>query len=185
MNQETSMLGILKIAGLVVIAAIAILLIYSATRPNEFRITRKISIKALPDVIYARIIDLRQFNNWNPFTTADLKSSIAYGAASAGVGGSYRWDSSTQSNKGRMEITAADAPGRVEMSLRFDEPMMANNHVVFLLQPHGDNTEVTWQMTGTYGFVHKTMGVIFNFDKLVGGEFEKGLAVLKTQVEGH
>jgi hypothetical protein len=53
------------------------------------------------------------------------------------------------------------------------------------LQPHGDSTEVTWEMTGTYGFVHKTMGVIFNFDKMVGGEFEKGLVALKKQVEGH
>ena len=179
------MLGILKIAGLVLLAAIGILLIYSATRPNDFRITRKVSIKATPDVIYARINDLRQFNEWNPFATADLKPTIAYGATSTGVGASYSWDSSTQANKGRMEVTAANAPGRVEMGLHFDKPMMANNHVVFLLQPQGDMTEVTWEMTGTYGFLHKTMGVIFNFDKMVGGEFEKGLAALKSQVEAH
>ncbi len=179
------MLGILKIAGLVVVVAIAILLIYSATRPNEFRITRTISIKAAPDVIYARINDLRQFNEWNPFATADLKSSIVYGATSSGVGGSYSWDGSTQSNKGRMEITASSAPGRVDMSLHFEKPMVADNQVVFLLQPQGDATEVSWEMSGTYGFLHKTMGVIFNFDKMVGGEFEKGLAVLKAQAESH
>ena len=57
------------------------------------------------------------------------------------------------------------------------------SHVLFTLQPQGSVTEVTWEMTGTYGFLHKTMGVVFNFDKMVGAEFEKGLAALKTQAE--
>jgi hypothetical protein len=70
------------------------------------------------------------------------------------------------------------------MSLQFDKPMQANNNVVFTLQARGASTEVSWEMTGTYGLVHKIMGVIFNFDKMVGGEFEKGLADLKSQVEG-
>jgi uncharacterized protein YndB with AHSA1/START domain len=177
------MLGVLKIGGLVILAAVAILLIYSATRPDQFRITRTATIKAPPEVIYTHIGDLRRFNEWNPFAKADPASNIAYGASSAGVGGSYHWDSTSQSNKGRMEITAVDVPKRIEMNLQFDKPMQANNHVVFTLQPHGDSTDITWEMTGTYGFVHKTMGVIFNFDKMVGGEFEKGLADLKSQTE--
>lgn len=100
-----------------------------------------------------------------------------------GGGGSYSWDGRAQSNKGRMEIIAVDAPRRVEMSLHFDKPMKHNNNVVFLLQPQGDGTEVSWQMSGTYGFVHKAMGLIFNFDKMVGGEFDKGLAQLKSRIE--
>jgi len=83
------MLGVLKIAGLVVLAAVAILLIYSATRPDQFRITRRVTIQAPPDVIYPHIGDLRRFNEWNPFAKADPSSNIAYGASSAGVGGSY------------------------------------------------------------------------------------------------
>jgi hypothetical protein len=61
--------------------------------------------------------------------------------------------------------------------------MKAHNHVVFTLQPHGSSTEVTWEMTGTYGFLHKTLSVIFNMDKMVGGEFEKRQAALKAQAE--
>jgi hypothetical protein len=177
------MLTFLKIAGLALLAVVAIVLIYTATRPDQFRITRKVVIKAPAEVIFARINDLRQFNEWNPFATADLRSSITYGATSAGVGGSYSWDGSGQSNKGRMEIMAEDSARRVEMSLHFDKPMKANNDVVFLLQPQGDGTEVSLQMSGTYGFVHKAMGLIFNFDKMVGGEFDKGLSQLKSRIE--
>lgn len=177
------MITFLKIAGLALLTVIAIVLIYAATRPDQFRITRKVIIKAPAEVIFAHINNLRQFNEWNPFAAADLRSSIPYGATSAGGGGSYSWDGRAQSNKGRMEIIAVDAPRRVEMSLHFDKPMKHNNNVVFLLQPQGDGTEVSWQMSGTYGFVHKAMGLIFNFDKMVGGEFDKGLAQLKSRIE--
>jgi hypothetical protein len=82
-----------------------------------------------------------------------------------------------------MEITEAAAPSRVAMSLQFEKPMKTSNHVVFTLQPQGSATEVSWEMTGRYGFLHKTLGVVFNFDKMVGDEFEKGLASLKAQAE--
>jgi hypothetical protein len=177
------MLSVLKIVGLLVLAAVVILLIYVSTRPDQFRIARTAAIKASPDAIFPLIGDLRRFNEWNPFAKADPSIKLAYGATSAGPGGSYNWDSTGQAGKGRMEITESDAPKRVSMSLQFDKPMKANNHVVFTLQPQGSATEVTWEMTGTYGFVHKMMGVVFNFDKMVGAEFEKGLAALKAQAE--
>jgi uncharacterized protein YndB with AHSA1/START domain len=177
------MFSVLKIVGLVVLAAVVILLIFASTRPDQFRIARKVTIKAPPDAIFPLISDLRRFNEWNPFAKADPSVKIAYGATTAGTGGSYKWDSTGQAGQGRMEITETDVPKRVAMSLQFDKPMKANNHVVFALQPLGSSTEVTWEMTGTYGLLHKTMGVIFNFDKMVGGEFEKGLADLKSQAE--
>jgi hypothetical protein len=167
----------------VVLAAVVILLFYVSTRPNQFRIARKVTIEANPDPIFPLIGDLRRFNEWNPFAKADPAINLVYGATSAGPGGSYNWDSTGQAGKGRMEIIESDAPKRVAMDLQFDKPMKANNHVVFTLQPQGSTTEVTWEMTGTYGFLHKTMGVVFNFDKIVGGEFEKGLATLKAQAE--
>src|ERR1700737_770530 len=177
------MLRVLRTVGLVVLAAIVILLVYASTRPDHFRIAREVTIEAPPDAIFPLISDLRRFNEWNPFAKADPSIKISYGATTAGAGGSYNWDSPGQAGKGRMEITEADVPKRVAMSLQFDKPMKANNHVVFALQPHGPSTEVTGEMTGKYGLLHKPMGVIFNFDKMVGGEFEKGLADLKSKAE--
>jgi len=177
------MFSILKIVALVLLAAVVIVLVYATTRPDQFRVARKVSIKAPPEAIYSRISDLRRFNEWNPFAKADPTAKIIYGATTAGPGGSYDWDSTGQAGKGRMAITEATAPNRVAMSLQFEKPMKANNNVVFALQPQGSSTEVTWEMTGTYGLLHKIMGVVFNFDKMVGGEFDKGLADLKSQVE--
>jgi uncharacterized protein YndB with AHSA1/START domain len=178
------MLSILKIFGLVIFAAVAILLIYASTRPDQFRIARMVMIKASPEAVFPLIGDLRRFNEWNPFAKADPAIKIVYGATTAGPGGTYTWNSTGQTGTGRMEITESDAPKRVAMSLQFDRPMKAHNHVVFTLEPQGSATGVTWEMTGTTPFTHKVMGVVFNMDKMVGGEFEKGLAALKAQAEG-
>jgi uncharacterized protein YndB with AHSA1/START domain len=177
------MLGVLTMVGLVALAAVVMLLAYVSTQPNQFRVARRVTIAAAPDAIFPLISDLRRFNQWNPFAKADPAIKLTYAATNAGPGGSYDWDSPGKAGKGRMQVTEAVAPVRVAMSLQFEKPMKANNRVVFTLQPQGSNTEVTWEMTGIYGFVHKTLGVVFNFDKMVGGEFEKGLADLKSQAE--
>jgi hypothetical protein len=61
--------------------------------------------------------------------------------------------------------------------------MQATNTATFNFTPDGDQTTITWAMTGTNNFVGKVMGLIMNCDKMVGGQFEKGLADLKTIVE--
>jgi uncharacterized protein YndB with AHSA1/START domain len=177
------MLSVLKIVGLVLVAAFVVLLIYASAQPDQFRIARLVTIMAPADAIFPLIDDLRRFNEWNPFAKTDPSIQIAYGATSAGVGGNYSWDSNGQAGKGRMEITESEAPKRVALSLQFDKPMKAHNHVVFTLQPQGSGTDVMWEMAGTYSYLHKVMGVIFNMDKMVGGEFEKGLTALKAQAE--
>src|ERR1700682_2994502 len=114
MNRETLMRSVLKIVGLVVLAAIVILLVYVSTRPDQFRIARKVTIKASPEAIFPLIGDLRRFNEWNPFAKADPAIKLAYGATSAGPGGSYNWDSTGQAGKGRMEVSALDRANGVE-----------------------------------------------------------------------
>jgi hypothetical protein len=112
-------LSVLKIVGLIVLTAVVGLMSYVSTRPDQFRIARKVTIKASPDVIFPLIGDLRRFNEWNPFAKTDPSIKITYGATSAGVGGSYNWEGS-KAGQGRMEITESDAPKRVAMSLQFD-----------------------------------------------------------------
>ena len=59
----------------------------------------------------------------------------------------------------------------------------ASNKVTFTLTPKGNQTTVTWAMQGTSPFVAKLMGTVMNMDKMVGGQFEEGLAKLKTLSE--
>ena len=164
-------------------AALALLLIYAATRPDNFRVQRTAVIKASAQKIFPLINDLHLFNNWNPFEKKDPGVKGSYSGAASGVGAAYAWDG-RKVGAGRMEITASQAPSRVTMQLDFIKPFKAQNTAEFTLQPQGDNlTIVTWAMHGPSPFISKLMGVVMNMDRMIGNDFEAGLANLKALTE--
>jgi hypothetical protein len=172
----------LKLVALM-LAAIAGFLVYVALKPSDFRITRSQSIEAAPEAVFVYINDLHGFNSWNPFAQGDPGLKIEYSGPQSGKGAAYAWDSTGKTGKGRMEITESSAAARVVMRLQFLKPISATNTAELTLVPAGSATTVTWTMTGRSPYTHKLMGTIFNMDKMVGGEFEKGLVSLKVLAE--
>ena len=167
---------------LAVIGAFAVaFLIYVAMLPSEFRIERSLAIQAPVQTLYLLINDLRGFNRWNPFAKADPDVQIDYSGPESGVGAAYDW-TGKKAGAGRMQ-TATSTPSKVTMALDFNKPFEAHNIAEFTLAPAGSTTTVTWAMTGNRPFSHKLMGTIFNMDKMVGGEFAKGLQNLKAIAE--
>lgn len=172
----------LKTIGLILLAALALLLIYAATRPDTFRVERKLSIQAPPERIFSMINDLKRFNTWNPYEKKDPALKGRYGATTAGPGAQYGWEGD-KVGTGSMEITQVQAPQRVAMKLDFVKPFEAHNVVEFSLQPEGSKTQVTWAMHGPANYLSKLMGVVINMDKMVGKDFEDGLNNLKALAE--
>jgi hypothetical protein len=168
---------------LLFVALVAAFIAYVASRPAAFRIERSQRIRANADAVFARVNDLREFNTWNPFAAADPSATIVYSGESRGPGAAYEWDSTGRAGKGRMTVVESQAPRKVVMRLEFLKPFVATNTAEFSIAGEGPVTNVTWSMTGTCGFVHKLCGIVFNSDKMVGGEFAKGLASLKQLVE--
>ena len=167
----------------VLLAALALLLGYAATRPDRFCIQRTTVIKAPADKVFALINDLKSFNNWNPFEKKDPGIQGSYSGAARGVGAAYAWQG-RKAGSGWMEITQAEPSRRITMRLDFVKPMAAQNTAEFTLQPEGDAlTIVTWAMHGPAPFRHKLIGVIFNIDSMIGKDFEAGLANLRSLAE--
>ncbi|MEQ1694682.1 MAG: SRPBCC family protein [Hyphomicrobiaceae bacterium] len=169
---------ILAVIGTVAVA----LLIYVARQPSEFRIERTYEIGAPADKIFPLINDLKQFNMWNPFAKADPASAITCSGPTDGVGAAYEW-SGRRSGAGRMQIATSIPSSKVTANLDFLKPFAASNIAEFTLVARGGSTAVIWAMTGRRPFSHKCIGTIFNMDKMVGGEFAKGLAELKAMAE--
>ena len=69
------------------------------------------------------------------------------------------------------------------MRLRMSKPMACDNVVRFSLTPRGGQTDVTWTMGGPQPFMAKVMSTVINCDKMVGRQFEQGLAQLKALAE--
>ena len=53
----------------------------------------------------------------------------------------------------------------------------------FVFKPKGNETEITWNMFGKNNFMSKAFGLFVNCDKMIGKDFEKGLASLKALTE--
>lgn len=167
---------------LVLAVVVAALLIYAAFKPNTFRLERSAVIAAPAEKIFPLINDLKGFNAWNPFATQDPAQTISYESVTAGRGAAYTW-LGTKSGAGRMHITESVPSQRVLMNLDFSKPMEAHDQVVFTLAPQSAGTQVTWAMSGRMPYLHRLMSTFFSMDKMVGGEFAKGLASLKSLAE--
>ena len=172
----------LKTILIAVVAALALLLIYAATRPDSFRVERSTRINAQPDKVFALINDLHGFNTWNPFNKKDPAIKGGYSGAASGKGAAYSWQSETV-GVGSMEIVDTTPAAKVTMKLDFVKPFEAHNIAEFTLTPEGDATRVNWAMHGPSPYVSKLMQVFFSMDKIVGKDFEDGLANLKVLAE--
>ncbi len=85
--------------------------------------------------------------------------------------------------KGEITIVNTTPPGKIEMDLHMIEPFEGHNRVTFMLLPEGAFSRVTWAMDGTSSYPAKLMGLFMDMDKMIGGDFEKGLEKLKAVIE--
>jgi uncharacterized protein YndB with AHSA1/START domain len=172
----------LMTVAIVVLLLIAAVLAFAASKPDAFQVQRSTTIKASPETIYPLISDWHNFLAWSPFEKDPGMKRTFKGAAS-GKGAIYEWDGNNKVGAGRIEILEAIAPSRLVMQLDMFRPMKAQNTVEFTVSAKGGTTDVTWAMKGRVPFMGKLMGLVMNCDKMVGSQFEEGLAKLKGLAE--
>jgi len=177
------MFKIVVVIAIVIIVPVLGLLIYAATKPDSFSIERSASIEAPPEEIFAILSDFRRSADWSPFEELDPAMKRSYGGAPSGQGALYAWEGNDKAGAGSMEITEASPPSRLTMKLDFIRPFEAHNVVVFTLEPEADATRVTWTMHGPMPYMAKLMSTFASMDRMVGKDFEVGLANLKRLAE--
>jgi uncharacterized protein YndB with AHSA1/START domain len=174
---------VLIIIAIVLALAIAVVLILAATKPDTFRIERSATIKAPADKIFAVLSDFHQWSGWSPWEHKDPALKRNFSGTERGKGAIYGWEGNKDVGTGRMEILEANTPSKLVIKLDFFKPFEAHNIAEFTMLPQGNATNVHWAMHGPAPFISKLMGVFMNFDKLVGKDFEQGLANLKQLTE--
>jgi uncharacterized protein YndB with AHSA1/START domain len=174
-----SVLGIVIVAILAVIAAI---LGAAAGKPNSFTVKRAAEIDAPPEKIFPFLEDFRRWGAWSPWEDIDPNMTKTYGGP-MGAGATYRWDGDKKAGAGHMEMTEVRAPAKLALTLTMERPFPASNRVEFFLTPLESATRVAWVMTGPMPFMSKVMSIFVSMDKLLGKDFEKGLARLKAASE--
>lgn len=172
----------LKTIALIVVLLIAGVLLFALTKPDSFKIERSIVIKAPPEKISALLTDFKQWAAWSPWEKKDLAMKRTYSGAADGKGAVYGWEGNKKVGTGRMELLDVQ-PKKVTIKLDFLAPFEAHNTAEFDLLSQGDSTQLTWTMQGPSNYMSKVMSVVMSMEKMVGPDFEAGLANLKAVAE--
>ena len=167
----------------VLVVAIAALLAFAATRPDTFQVQRSATIAAPAESIFPHLDDFHRWVAWSPWEKLDPELKRTFSGAERGPGAVYAWEGNKKVGQGQMEILESDPPRRLRIKLDFIKPFEAHNTTVFALAPAGGGTQVTWTLDGNHNFMSKLMSVFMDMDRMVGADFERGLASLKAVTE--
>ena len=169
---------------LLAIAFIAILFfVIIAGRPDEFVVSRATNISAAPAVVFAQVNDFHKWEAWSPWAKMDPACKNSFDGASSGTSAGFAWDGNKKVGAGRMTITESRPGDLILISLEFLKPFKATNTAEFTFKPEGNQTVVTWSMAGKNNFFFKVFGLFLDCDKMVGKDFENGLAAMKSVAE--
>jgi uncharacterized protein YndB with AHSA1/START domain len=164
-------------------ALVVLLVVVVALQPSEFRITRTATVAAPPSAVFAQVNDFHKWEAWSPWAKLDPAARNTFDGAPAGPGAVFAWAGNSQVGEGRMTIIESRPDELVRIKLEFMKPFAATNTAEFTFKPDGDRTAVTWSMYGHNNFIGKAVCLVMNMDKTLGGEFDKGLAAIKSVAE--
>ena len=168
---------------LLALSFIALLLfVFIAGRPDEFKVMRSATIYASPEKVFPHVNELRKWEDWSPWAKRDPNAKSVFEGPAGGIGAVMRWAGNKEVGQGSMTITDSRANESICIKLEFLKPFKATNSAEFTFQPAGNQTIVMWSMTGKNNFFFKVFSLFMNCDDMVGKDFEKGLASLKSVV---
>ena len=167
----------------VIVLVVAIFCVVVALQPSHYHIERSATVNAPASVVFNQVNDFHKWEAWSPWAKLDPNMKQSYEGAPAGPGAIYSWTGNDQVGQGRMTITDSKPGALVKIKLEFIKPWAATNATDFTFTPQGNQTSVKWTMDGDNNFMGKAFGLFMSMDKMVGGDFEKGLAQMKTVAE--
>jgi hypothetical protein len=165
------------------VVLVVIFIIVVATRPANFRITRATTVSTPAAIVFAQVNDLHKWEEWNPWRRLDPACKMIYEGPPAGTGAGYIWAGNSKIGEGHMVITESRPNELIRLNLEFLRPFKATNITEFTFKPDGNQTAVAWSMSGKKNFMFKAVGLFMDTDKMVGGDFERGLTTLKSVAE--
>ena len=166
-----------------VVAILVVLVIVIATRPSEFRVERSATVSAPAPVVFAQVNDFHKWEAWSPYVKRDPAMKKSFEGAPAGVGAIYTWSGNHEVGEGRTTIIESRPSELIRIKLEFVRPFAGTSTAAFTLRPEGERTAVTWSLEGRNSLPAKAMGLVMNMDRMIGDDFEKGLAQMKAIAE--
>jgi hypothetical protein len=163
-----------------VAVVIALLAIFIATRPAAFSMSRSATMAATPVVVFNQVNDFHKWEAWSPWAKLDPNCKNSFEGPTSGKGAKFAWDGNKEVGAGNMEIVESAPNDHIRIRLEFVRPFAGVNDTLFTFKPIGDKTNISWTMSGKNNFIMKAFSLFMDCDKMVGPQFEQGLASMET-----
>jgi uncharacterized protein YndB with AHSA1/START domain len=173
---------ILGVLALLVLAIVGFC-VAVAMQPSELKVTRSTVISAPPEKVFEQVNDFHKWEAWSPWEKLDPALKKDFSGTASGAGSVYHWVGNDQVGEGRMTIAESHPSGHIKIDLEFIKPFAQKSVTDFNFKADGDKTNATWTMTMQNNFLSKAFGLFMDMDKMLGSDFEKGLAQMKTVAE--
>ncbi|MFC4212592.1 SRPBCC family protein [Pedobacter lithocola] len=168
--------------GIIVVLAI-IILVGGMFLPKTYSVSRSSIINAPDSVIYKNIADFNEFYKWNPWAKMEPTAKVSFAGTPEQPEHLYAWVGK-ETGSGQMKIIKVELNKQVDIDLLFKEPFESQADTKFDIKPEGNGNKVTWTMSGENNLISKWMCLIMGgMDKMIGKDFESGLASLKAKSE--
>jgi hypothetical protein len=170
----------------IILILAAVILVFAgivAMQPADYRVSRTATISAPPATVFSQVNDFHNWKAWSPWAKLDPNALNTFQGPDAGTGSIFSWAGNNKVGEGRMTITESRPNELVKIALEFVKPFRSNSTSQFAFRPENGHTVVTWSMDGKNNFIAKAFCMFMNMDKMLGGEFEKGLADMKKVAE--
>jgi len=147
-----------------------------------YSVERSITVNAPSHQVHGLVDDFHRWTLWSPWEDLDPALQRSYTGPDQGVGAHYEWSGNRKAGQGSMDITGS-APEGIDITIDFLKPIKAANQTRFSFVSSGSGTEVRWVMTGEQKGWMAVLGKFVSMDRMIGPDFEKGLARLKAVAE--
>jgi hypothetical protein len=164
-------------------AIVVVFVVVVAVQPSEFRVARTATIDATPAEVYEQVNDFHNWQEWSPWAKLDPAAKNSFEGPSSGTGAIFRWSGNNEVGEGSSTITESRESELVRIKLDFVRPFAGTNDVAFTFKPVGDQTAVTWSMSGQKNFMAKAIGLFMDCEEMCGTQFDQGLSNMKAVVE--
>jgi hypothetical protein len=171
----------------ILIGLAALILIFVAVvamQPSNYRVERTAKIAAPQADVFAQVNDFHKWDAWSPWAKIDPAAKVGFEGPEAGQGAAMTWSGNDEVGEGKVTIVDSRPSDLVKVKVDFVRPFAGTNSSEFQFKPEGDQTAVTWTMSGEQNFIAKAFCLVMNGQKMMGDDMEKGLAQMKSVAEG-
>ncbi len=171
---------VLKIIGIIILVLVILIILLGLIAPKKYQAERSVLINAPKEIVFRHVVKFKNWNAWSPWAEKDSVMTVTVEGKDGEKGAVYKWIGDPKIT-GEGEITNTGVIENEELTyhLHFIKPWESFSDGYTRVAEVEGATKTSWGISGKERFPWNIMLLFMSMDKMIGPDFERGLALLK------